>query len=210
VEGLAEGREAEVFALDDERVLRRFRDPSRSTAATVDLLQRLTRLGYPVPAVLAWNGPELVQERIHGPRMDEAIGKGELGPEEAGLMLADLLDRLHALPWGDQPLLHLDLHPQNVLLGRDGPVVVDWSNARPGPPGLDVAMSGLILTQVAVAEPAYADAIGVLVPTMTGAVSSDALAYVDEAEAMRREDPNMSDRELAQIGQAAELLRSLC
>jgi hypothetical protein len=37
VEVLASGREAEVFALDDDRVLRRFRDPSRSAAATVAL-----------------------------------------------------------------------------------------------------------------------------------------------------------------------------
>ena len=34
-------------------------------------------------------------------------------------------------------------------MGPTGPVVIDWTNARPGPPGLDVAMSALILAGVA-------------------------------------------------------------
>jgi aminoglycoside phosphotransferase (APT) family kinase protein len=213
VDVLATGREAEVFAVDDHRVLRRFRDRSRSAESAAVLLRRLTALGYPVPAVLSWNGADLVQERVRGPRMDQALADGRLGPAEAGAMLADLLDRLHALPWDPaipEPLLHLDLHPQNVLLATDGPVVVDWSNARPGPPGLDVAMSGLILTQVAVAEPAYADVLGQLVSAMCRAVSSDPLPHVDDAVTLRRRDPHMTDAELAQMSQAAELLRSLC
>ncbi|HEY3531026.1 MAG TPA: phosphotransferase [Nocardioides sp.] len=211
MEVLASGREAEVFALDDDRVLRRFRDPARSAGATVGLLDRLTGLGYPVPAVLSWDGHELVQERVNGPRMDEAMTAGALAPSDAGLMLAGLLDRLHALPWGAEPLLHLDLHPQNVLLGDDGPVVIDWSNSRPGPPGLDVAMSGLILAQVAVAEPAtYADVVAVLVGTMTGAVATEVVPYVDDAVALRRSDPNMTELELAQMGRAKDLLLSLC
>jgi aminoglycoside phosphotransferase (APT) family kinase protein len=209
VELLASGREAQVYALDEHRVLRRFRDPGRSAAAAAALLTRLADAGYPVPWVDSADGPDLVMERVHGPRMTEALTAGTMTLEDAARMLAGLLDRLHALP-GDQVLLHLDLHPENVLIGTDGPVVIDWSNARPGPPGLDVAMSGLIVTQVAVAQPAYAESLGTFVRTLVGAVADDPLPHVDDAVALRRSDPHMTSHELAQMNDAAELLRSLC
>uniref|UniRef100_UPI001300A5FE aminoglycoside phosphotransferase family protein n=1 Tax=Desertihabitans aurantiacus TaxID=2282477 RepID=UPI001300A5FE len=45
-------------------------------------------------------------------------------------------------------LLHLDLHPLNVLVGDDDEVsaVVDWANARAGDPALDVARTWALLT----------------------------------------------------------------
>ena len=58
--------------------------------------------------------------------------------------LAELHARLHAIPYGGERLLHLDFHPDNVLLSRRGPVVIDWSNARAGEPALDVAMTWVI------------------------------------------------------------------
>jgi aminoglycoside phosphotransferase (APT) family kinase protein len=42
-------------------------------------------------------------------------------------------------------VLHLDLHPANVMLTGGGPVVIDWTNARVGPAGADVAMAYLIM-----------------------------------------------------------------
>jgi aminoglycoside phosphotransferase (APT) family kinase protein len=35
----------------------------------------------------------------------------------------------------------LDLHPENVMITADGPVVTDWTNAADGPPELDLAMT---------------------------------------------------------------------
>jgi aminoglycoside phosphotransferase (APT) family kinase protein len=44
------------------------------------------------------------------------------------------------------PLLcHGDLHPSNVILGRDGPMLVDWFDASRGDPIADVARSSLVL-----------------------------------------------------------------
>lgn len=51
---------------------------------------------------------------------------------------------LAALPVG-AALLHGDLHPGNVLLGRDGPVVIDWFDATIGHPLADVARTLLLL-----------------------------------------------------------------
>jgi len=68
--------------------------------------------------------------------------------------LARLHDRLHQIeappgvPGAFGPgnrLLHLDLHPGNVMLTARGPVVIDWTNARAGAPGADVAMAYLIM-----------------------------------------------------------------
>lgn len=42
-------------------------------------------------------------------------------------------------------LLHGDLHPGNVLLSSDGPVVIDWFDASIGHPVADVVRSSLLL-----------------------------------------------------------------
>jgi aminoglycoside phosphotransferase (APT) family kinase protein len=42
-------------------------------------------------------------------------------------------------------MCHGDMHPSNVILGRDGPVIVDWFDASRGEPIADVARSSLLL-----------------------------------------------------------------
>ena len=56
----------------------------------------------------------------------------------------DAHDLLESLPRG-AALLHGDLHPGNVLLGQDGPVVIDWFDAAVGNPHADVARTALLL-----------------------------------------------------------------
>ena len=46
---------------------------------------------------------------------------------------------------GDR-LVHLDLHPLNVIMSPRGPVVIDWANAARGDPLLDVALTYVLLT----------------------------------------------------------------
>ena len=48
-------------------------------------------------------------------------------------------------PVGSPRLCHGDLHPSNVLLASDGPVVVDWFDASRGDPIADVARSSVTL-----------------------------------------------------------------
>jgi aminoglycoside phosphotransferase (APT) family kinase protein len=64
-------------------------------------------------------------------------------PRHAGT-LAALHARLHEIPFESERLLHMDFHPDNVLLSPSGPVVIDWTNARRGTPALDVAMTWVI------------------------------------------------------------------
>jgi hypothetical protein len=39
----------------------------------------------------------------------------------------------------------MDLHPLNVLLSKNGPVVIDWPNAGRGEPAIDVAATWILM-----------------------------------------------------------------
>jgi aminoglycoside phosphotransferase (APT) family kinase protein len=148
---IAAGRASEIFDLGDGRVLRRFRgggDPEREA-----LVMRHARdHGYPVPRVLEVIPDALVLERIEGRTMLEELRRRPWTLRRHASLLARLHKRVHqiaapsSLPAagaGDR-LLHLDLHPDNVILSPSGPFVIDWTNARRGDPALDVALTWVI------------------------------------------------------------------
>ena len=102
------------------------------------------RAGYPVPAVHEIRPDALVLERIEGPTMLDDLRRRPWRLNSHARLLAEPHRRLHAIPYEDAALLHLDLHPQNVLLSPSGPVVIDWTNARAGEPAFDVALTWVI------------------------------------------------------------------
>lgn len=226
VEILAGGRDADVFGHGHGLVLRRYRD-GRSAEAEGELMRELAQLGYPVPRVESATGADLVMEHVDGPTMAWQLLQGDLDPTEGGTLLARLHDDLHRVPWpGGQPLLHLDLHPVNVLMSSRGPVVVDWANARTGPPGLDVAMTALILAQVTTSPELVTDsALGSTLPDDGAAVLTERLtsflasfvrstttpvaSSLDDVEALRRADRYQSETELTRLSDAVGLVRSL-
>jgi aminoglycoside phosphotransferase (APT) family kinase protein len=70
----------------------------------------------------------------------------------ASLALAvELLPERTAAP----RLCHGDLHPSNVIVSRDGPVLVDWFDACRGDPVADVARSSLTLLADGASTPRY-------------------------------------------------------
>ena len=209
---LASGRDADVFAIGTARVLRRYRDGG-DVAGEAAVMAYVGGLGYPVPNVYAAAGPDLVMERLYGPTMVDALVDGSVGIETAAQVLADLHVHLHALPArvSTDPavrILHLDLHPGNVMITPRGPVVIDWCNATEGPPALDIAVSALILAEVAVDESDdLADSARALLAAFlvrTGAPPPDLLR---RAIAIRAADPNLSAAETGRLGRAAGLVR---
>jgi aminoglycoside phosphotransferase (APT) family kinase protein len=216
VQLIASGRDSDVFEYDDGLVLRRYRDgrPAEREAATI---RALGELGYPVPAVHRSSGPDIVMERVTGPTLAEAVQTGAVTLDSAARSLARLHNDLHALPWpgasAGESLLHLDFHPLNVIAGESGPVVIDWSNAELGPAGLDVAMTALILAQVAVTPGMLPDdpeleemmraGAGGFIRVFVEACVAPYLDHLPAAQRLRALDPNLSARELALLGEAA-------
>ncbi|MGW0423197.1 phosphotransferase [Streptomyces sp. NPDC003015] len=102
---LGSGRSADVFALDDHCVLRRYRDGGDVTAEAAAMAY-LTECRYPVPRLRGPAGAghstaprtDLVMQRLHGPSMLQVLLQGMITAEEAGAWLANLLHRLHSVP----------------------------------------------------------------------------------------------------------------
>jgi aminoglycoside phosphotransferase (APT) family kinase protein len=113
--------------------------------------------GFSVPAIeeVSEDGLDMVIERIKGPDMVTMMGSRPWAIPRLGRVLADLHHRLHELAaptWlEDAPvgrgsgLLHLDLHPLNVMMGPEGPVVIDWARACRGDPDVDVALAWILM-----------------------------------------------------------------
>ncbi|MFJ8041478.1 phosphotransferase [Kitasatospora sp. NPDC096147] len=206
------GRTADVYALDGEWVLRRYRDGGDARAEAA-LMAYLAGHGYPVPPVRPGGTPqELVLGRLTGPTMAEALLAGTLGGPAAGAMLAGLLRALHAVPPRSSSggrLLHLDLHPENVFLTPDGPVVIDWATAQEGPPGLDTAMSALILAQTALTVPALGEAIHPILRALVRELGGTDGMLLDRARVRRAADPMLSAAETAVLNEAVALVRTV-
>lgn len=167
--------------------------------------------GYPVPEVHDADGPDLVMDRVEGTTMVGAIARRPWQLDRHARSLADLVDRIGAIPAGDLDLPapfgpgsvlgHLDLHPLNVMVTADGPVVIDWTNAACVPPGAEVANTWLTL---AVGEIDGPVPVRLAVRTFRGLFVRRFLAEIDgvDAAAMlgavrdhKRSDPNLSTAE---------------
>lgn len=117
-------------------------------------MRYLDQAGYPVPKVYDADGSDLVMERLDGRDMLVDLTRRPWLARRHARLLAQMHNRLHQIPAppgfprplgpGDT-VLHLDLHPGNVMLTSRGPVVIDWSNRAVGPAGADVAIAYLIM-----------------------------------------------------------------
>ncbi|CAM5233977.1 hypothetical protein SNARM312S_04496 [Streptomyces narbonensis] len=196
-----------MYALDETRVLRRYRDGDDATREA-GVMTRLAGHGYPVPAVVRAEGPDLVMERLAGPSLLDALLDGTYEPEPAGRLIAELLTRLHGLP--GSRLLHLDLHPGNVVLTASaGPVVIDWQTAEDGPAGLDCAMSALILAEVAASAAPFAPGARAALGALLSTTHAPVLPHLPTARGRRAADPNLTTGEVAALTEAVALVESM-
>jgi aminoglycoside phosphotransferase (APT) family kinase protein len=144
---IARGRAADVYAHSDGLVLRRYRKPAFLLYEAA-VMQWVGSHGYPVPRVVEICGRDLVMERLDGPTMLSDFGRRPWRLFQHAATIANLMKRLHEIPppdWllpkqgGGDAIVHLDLHPDNVMLTSKGPVVIDWTNAGRGDPAAEVA-----------------------------------------------------------------------
>lgn len=208
---LASGRDADVFDLGDGRVLRRHKD-GRPATKQAELLAYAASHGYPVPVLHDASGADLVLERLDGPEMQQTFRPENI--DELATVLAGLHTRLHAIPpmpgldreFGEPTsLLHLDLHPRNVLMTSRGPVVIDWANAANGPGQADVALMWVIgKTSRIDGDPAERARIGAgrdrfLDTFLREAADEDFERVLPAVAQWRKRDPNVTEEERAAI-----------
>lgn len=211
-EPFAFGRDADVYAIDDQWVLRRYRNghPVRDEA---DYMRHVAKYGYPVPAVREIDGPDMVLQRLNGPTLADSAIAGDLNGTQLGEIHADLHRRLHAIPAPSgtpgHVVVHGDLHPMNVIATEDGPVVIDWCNAREGTPAFDVAMTAIICAQVLL-DPSFE----ALVPVVREALGTYLANSIDptpglaDALAERGRNITLTPEELALLPAQEDLIRS--
>lgn len=117
---------------------------------------------------------------------------------------SEAIGMIRGLPRGAS-LLHGDLHPGNVLMTSQGPVVIDWFDSAIGHPVADIVRSSLLMR---------ANGRGVALPHMPGATAA-ALApmlghYLDgfrgplvhEAERLSRWEATVAVSRMAEHAQA--------
>ncbi len=214
---LGGGRDADVFALDGGRILRRYRDARRSTDREAAVMAHALEAGLPVPEVFDADGPDLVMARIDGPTMSAALVRRPWTLARQARTLAELHRAVHRVPapdWltgpfdGGATLLHLDLHPDNVLLGPAGPVVIDWTNAARGPAAVDVADAWLVISAARppgtrMQSAIVAAAQGTFARLFRRAAGLDLRAALPAAAGRRLADPNLSAPERSRIERLA-------
>jgi tRNA A-37 threonylcarbamoyl transferase component Bud32 len=212
------GRAADVYDIGGGRVLRRYRTPF-DVQAEADVMRHVGRAGFPVPRVHDADGGDLVMERLDGRDMLAELGRKPWLARRHGRTLAALHNQLHEIqaPAGLAPafgpgdrVLHLDLHPANVMLTRRGPVVIDWSNASAGAAGADVAMAYLIMASSdtdlipAPLRPVVGTLRAAFVRQFLAGVHDDPKAHVARVARERAQDRNVRPAEADRLLRMAE------
>jgi aminoglycoside phosphotransferase (APT) family kinase protein len=218
---LAAGRDADIFEYGPGLVLRRSRE-GRSMAGEAQVMEHVRSQGFPVPAVeeVSDDGLNMVIERLEGPDMLAMMSKRPWTIPRLGHLLADLHHRLHELrapDWlpdapvgrGDR-LLHLDLHPLNVMMSTKGPVVIDWTGACRGDPDVDVALTWVLMAAGEVPTSRFMGMIlgrarSALVKSFVDSFDIDAVKQtLRDVVAWKVLDPHMSVAEQANMWQVVK------
>jgi uncharacterized protein (TIGR02172 family) len=185
---IAQGRTAEIYAWDDEHILKLYREwcPPDWADDEARIARAVYESGIPSPEareIIEVDGRRgLIYERLEGVSMlkemnarpwmllkharslaelhvqihrqsltDLPFYKDRLGydirnnPHLSEKLKNKALALLENLPNGET-LCHGDFHPDNVLITKKGPVVIDWMTACIGSPWTDVARTSLILS----------------------------------------------------------------
>ena len=152
------GRAADVYDVGGGRVLRRYRG-TRSAGTTrreVIVMRHLAEHGFPVPGVHDVDGDDVVMDRLDGVTMLSCLERAPWRWRRLSDTWAELHRRLAAVPVGalahivparfgpPDAIIHLDFHPDNIMLPARGPVVFDWTNVALGPAAADVAQSWIV------------------------------------------------------------------
>ena len=219
---IGQGRDGDVREWGPNMVIRTSRSGA-DVRPQHELMAYLLGQGFPVPGVHPHPDKTVtVMDRIQGPTMlADLVNKPWLLRRHA-VWLARLHDQLRTIPppeglrdiGGGDSLLHLDLHPNNVLITEQGPVVIDWSNAAVGPGDLDVALTWIIIKTGPITGNLAARTIGVGLREQFCRVYAKAAgearirAHATAAAELRLLDPNLLASERDEVFRLARSLQN--
>lgn len=215
---IASGRAADVFAYGDGLVLRRYRTP-HDCAYEAAVMRFVAEHRYPVPRVVEVSGSDMVMERIDGVTMLDDFSRRPWRLFRHARTLSELHHRLHEIPppeWlkpkvgGGDAIVHLDLHPLNVLITANGPVVIDWTNAGRAAPEAEVADLWIIMANAEIPGSKLERALlgagrGLFLRAFLRHVDREAVrTHIRVAAEHRLRDRNMREGERARIRRFVE------
>jgi aminoglycoside phosphotransferase (APT) family kinase protein len=215
---LASGRAADVFAEGRGRVRRRYRGGGDCQIEAA-VMKHAHAHGFPVPQVFDACGSDIVMERIEGRSVLADLMRFPWRLRSHARLLVSLHRHLHEIaapPWlgspfgDDRSLLHLDLHPENVILTASGPCVIDWTDAAAGPAPADIAQTWLLLASSAVPGPPWQRAVGrvgrdlFLAAFLRQIDRSEVLAYLPTVARSRLANENVQECERRSIRRLLE------
>lgn len=224
---IGRGRAADVYDIGGGRVLRRFRTAPATGGMQREaaVMRHLAGRGFAAPAVYDVTDTDLVMDRLDGHTMLTDLQRRPWRVDRHADLWADLHRRLAEVPvgglvdaglpvrFGDPTsVLHLDFHPDNIMLTSSGPVVIDWTNAALGPAPADVALAWITSATSTVDGSAVMRAlIGLMRNRLIGRFvdrcgRADAIAILPVVAEHRRQDRNVRPEEAARID---ELVASL-
>jgi len=168
--------------------------------------------GIAVPRVHDAGGTDIVMDRVDGPTLLEDLERRPWRLVAHARLLARLQARVNAvvapewfparseLPEGRQ-VAHLDLHPMNVMLSEEGPVIIDWTNTAATAAGVDASLSFVLMSTFEVGS--RFDRMGqrVLVESFSRARGRALItAHLATACRLRLDDAGVTDTERASVG----------
>ena len=217
---LASGRDGDIFEYGPDLVLRRARD-GRNIEHEARIMRYVHARGLVVPEIhdVRANGTEIVMDRIDGPTMLDAVSRRPWTLSRHAKVLADLHRRLHEieapdwlaqLPDQGNRVVHLDLHPLNVLYGSNGPVLIDWTNAARGRAETDLAQTWLILAAADNPDGGVVARVSSPLQRLFARLvirefdRAGIVPYLRPAAESRRRDPNMRPGEVRKMDRIVE------
>jgi len=213
---VGEGRDSQIFEHGPGVVCKRAR-AGHSLAYEANAMELARAFGVPVPKVheVLDDGSAIVMDRVEGPTLLEYLQRRPWALAEVARVLGELADVVHAVPapsWlrdagdGGGSLIHLDLHPLNIMMAPNGPVLIDWANAARGHAATDDSLTWILL---ATGEPPPGGLArlalvkgfrNLMVRTyLRNRDRAALLAALPHAAALRQVDANTTDTERAAI-----------